>query len=71
MNKTDFDIIRKGITNWNLYRNTTILVTGSTGRLGRYIVETFVDVDLTYNLNLRLICIARSKDKAISIFGAL
>lgn len=71
MNKTDFDIIRKGITNWNLYRNTTILVTGSTGRLGRYIVETFVDVDLTYNLNLRLICIARSKDKAISIFGNL
>ena len=50
MNKKEFDIIKKGVSDWNIYRDTTILVTGATGRLGRYIVETLVDVDLSYNL---------------------
>ena len=71
MESRDLDIIRKGISNWNMYRNTTVLVTGATGRLGRYIVEALVDVDLKYNLNLRVVGMARSNQKAIEVFGEL
>lgn len=71
METRDFEIIRKGISNWNMYRDRSILVTGATGRLGRYIVETLVDVDIKYNLNLRVIGMARSKNKAFETFGNL
>ena len=71
MERRDFDIIGKGISNWNMYRNATIMVTGSTGRLGRYLVETLIDVDLKYNLNLRVLGLARSHDKAVEVFGDL
>lgn len=71
METRDFEIIRKGITNWKMYRDKTILVTGATGRLGRFIVETLVDVDLKYNLNLRVVGMARNLDKAKAVFGNL
>lgn len=71
METRDFEIIRKGISNWNMYRDKSILVTGATGRLGRYIVETLVDVDIKYNLNLRVIGMARSMNKALETFGNL
>ena len=71
MESRDFNIICKGISNWNMYRNATVLVTGATGRLGRYIVETLVDVDIKYNLNLRIIGMARNNTKAIEVFGEL
>lgn len=71
MEKRDFNIIRRGISNWKMYRNATIMITGATGRLGRYILETLVDVDLKYNLNLRVIGLARSQEKAVNVFGEL
>lgn len=71
MEKRDFDIICRGISNWNMYRNCTIMVTGATGRLGRYILETLVDVDLKYNLNLRVVGMARNHEKAVNVFGEL
>lgn len=63
MENRDLEIVLRGISNWNMYRDKTILVTGATGRLGRYIVETLVDVDLKYNLNLRVVGVARSHKK--------
>ena len=69
MEKRDLDIITNSAVNWQMYRNKTVLVTGATGRLGRYIVDTLVDVDLKYNLNLRILGLARSKDKAEAVFG--
>nr|WP_288281568.1 NAD-dependent epimerase/dehydratase family protein [uncultured Prevotella sp.] len=71
MEKRDFDIIRKGISNWNMYRNSTIMVTGATGRIGRFILETIVDADLKYNLNLRVVGLARNHEKAVEVFGDL
>ena len=69
MEKRDLDIICKGAINWNMYSDKTILVTGATGRLGRYILETLVDVDLKYNLNLRVIGVARSQTKVRNVFS--
>ena len=71
MERRDFNIIAKGISNWNMYRNATIMVTGATGRLGRFILETLVDADLKFNLNLRVLGLARNNEKAVEVFGDL
>ena len=64
MEKRDLAIIMNSAVNWRMYLNSTILVTGATGRLGRYILETLADVDLQYNLNMRIVGLARSEKKA-------
>ncbi len=71
MEKRDLDIILNTPVNWRMYYGKTILVTGATGRLGRYIVETLIEVDLRYNLDLRVIGLARSKDKVKGVFKNL
>ncbi len=69
MDKRDLDIICNSSINWQMYRDKTVLITGATGRLGRYILETLVDVDIKYNLNIRVIGLARSESKAQQVFG--
>lgn len=71
MEKRDLDIICNSAVNWSIYRNKKVLVTGATGRLGRYIIETLTDVDIEYNLNMRIIGLARSSRKAKEVFGDL
>lgn len=61
--KRDLDIIMNSAVNWQMYRNKVVLITGATGRLGRYIVETMINIDLNYNLNMRIIGLARSQEK--------
>lgn len=69
MEKRDLKIICNSAVNWRMYQNKVILVSGVTGRLGRYIFETLIDIDIKYNLNLRVIGIARSHKKAEEVFG--
>lgn len=71
MEKRDLDIITNSAVNWRMYLNTTVLVTGATGRLGRYIMEALADIDLKYNLNMRILGLARSEKKAREIFDNL
>ena len=71
MEKRDLEIITNSAVNWRMYRDATVVVTGATGRLGRYIVETLADVDLEYNLNMRILGLARSEKKAREVFGEL
>ena len=68
MEKRDLDIITDSAVNWQMYLNCTVLITGATGRLGRYILETLVDMDLKYNLNMRILGLARSEEKAREVF---
>lgn len=68
MEKRDLDIILNSAVNWRMYLNCTILITGATGRLGRYILETLVDIDLRYNLNMRVIGLARNEEKVRKVF---
>lgn len=68
MEKRDLDIIMNSTVNWQMYRNKTVLITGATGRLGRYIVETMIGIDLNYNLNMRIIGLARSQEKIKEVF---
>lgn len=68
MEKRDLDIIMNSAVNWQMYRNKAVLITGATGRLGRYIVETMISIDLNYNLNMRIIGLARSREKIKEVF---
>ena len=68
MEKRDLDIIMNSAVNWQMYRNKVVLITGAMGRLGRYIVETMINIDLNYNLNMRIIGLARSQEKIKEVF---
>ena len=69
MEKRDLDIITNSSVDWLKYKDTTVLITGATGRLGRYIFETLVDIDLKYNLNIKIIGLARNNKKVKEVFG--
>lgn len=68
MEKRDFDIITNNAVNWRKYLDATVLITGATGRIGRYLMETLADIDLKYNLNMKIIGLARSEGKARDVF---
>lgn len=65
----DLKIIFNNPIDWEKFRNKTILVTGATGRLGMYIVEALNKADIDWDLNLRIIIMARNKEKFNKIFG--
>lgn len=71
MEKRDLDIITKSAVNWRMYLNSSVLVTGATGRIGRYIIETLADIDLKFNLNMRILGLARSEQKVREVFDNL
>jgi nucleoside-diphosphate-sugar epimerase len=55
----DFDEIK------TFFSNKTILVTGAGGFLGSYLVKFFLYLNCRLNLNLRVICSARNRDRAM------
>ncbi len=65
----DLDIINSSAIDWTYFKDKTVLVTGATGRLGMYLVEALVKADIDWNLNLRVIALARSEDKLRKVFG--
>ncbi len=67
--KRDIDIILNNPIDWERFRNKTILVTGATGRLGMYFVEAMLKADIDYNLNLKVVALARSMEKMKRVFG--
>ncbi len=65
----DIDIIMRSPSDWEYFRNKTVLITGATGRLGMYIVEAINKADIDWNLNVTVIVLARSADKLQKVFG--
>lgn len=65
----DIEIILNNPVDWEKFRNKTILITGATGRLGIYLVEALSKADIDWNLNLRIIAVARSEQKLRKVFG--
>lgn len=66
----DIRIIMESPVDWDKFRDSTILVTGATGRLGMYIVEALCKADLEWNLNMRIVALARSQTKLKRVFGS-
>jgi len=69
--RRDIDIIIRGPINWAMYRDKTVLVTGATGRIGRYIVEALLEADIRYNYNMRIIAAVRDEEKAKEVLGSI
>jgi nucleoside-diphosphate-sugar epimerase len=54
---------------WELLRNTTILVSGASGFLPAYMVETLLYLNETRNINIRIIGLVRNLGKARERFS--
>lgn len=66
----DISIILNNPIDWEKFRDKTVLVTGATGRLGMYIVEAICKADIDWNLNIKIIVLARNEWKLRKVFGA-
>ena len=71
MHKRDIDIILATPTHWEKLRDTTVLVTGATGRLGIYIVNALVEANRRWSLNIRVLALARSREKIAACYGTI
>jgi len=61
----DIQIIKSFPIDWQQLRNKSVLITGSTGRLGLYIVEALSEANINWNLNIEIIAVARKKSKNV------
>jgi nucleoside-diphosphate-sugar epimerase len=63
-------IIREDVLNiskypldWSLLKNKTVLVTGATGMLAKYIIYTLLFLNENKKLNIKIVALARSENK--------
>jgi len=62
--KEDIDyIINDRVIDWNRFKNSTLVITGATGLIGTILVRTLSEANSKYNLNARIIIIARGARK--------
>ena len=67
--KRDIDFVLEYPIEWGKFRSKTILVTGATGRLGMYIVETLSKANIDWNLNITILIMARNGEKIRGLFN--
>ena len=69
------DIIKEDInwliqhTNWELFRNKKILVTGASGSIARYVVFYFMALNKSKDFECYIYALVRNQEKAKQIFG--
>ena len=66
---TDFQELVSQNLDYEFLRNKTLLITGATGMLGRYLTEYFIYLNAVKNLNLRILLIVRNLKKVELLFG--
>ena len=64
----DFQRIIKDHDKWNYFKNSRILITGSTGFIASYLIKFLVYLNTQHKLNIILDCVIRSKKKADKVF---
>ena len=69
--KRDLDIILDTKANWNKLKNSNVLVTGATGRLGIYIAQALIELNDRKQSNIGVYLLARSKEKLENSYGNL
>lgn len=69
MNIRDINIILDTNADWEKLRNTTVLVTGATGRLGMYFVHALIEANNRWGLNIQILALARSQEKITALYG--
>ena len=63
MKQRDIDIILNTKADWEKLKNTTVLVTGATGRLGIYFVNALLEANRRWELGLKVLGLARNQKK--------
>lgn len=67
--KKDLEIFVNSFCFEEEIKNKTFLITGSTGLIGSTLIKCLLEVDKVKKLGIKIVSIARSKNKAYSIFG--
>lgn len=62
-------VLNNNYINWDKFKNKKVLITGGTGLIGQHIVNTFVFANKIKQLSLKLIILARNKNKAMEMFS--
>lgn len=67
MNRFDFsgEFARAGEINinWSVLDNRTVMITGATGLIGKYLIEVLLHRNRAHNLNTRIIAVGRNEEK--------
>lgn len=64
----DIEYIVNHSLDWNVLSNSTILISGASGFLPAYIVETLLYLNEKQNKNIKIIALVRNKEKALKRF---
>lgn len=64
----DIEYIINHNLDWNILSNSTVLISGASGFLPSYIVETLVYLNEKQNKNIKIIALVRNKEKALKRF---
>lgn len=65
----DIKDIAESELEWERLRNKTVLVTGATGFLARYMIETMLYCNLAYKSNIKIIALCRNGEKANILYS--
>lgn len=65
----DLEYITNQDLNWAIFKNCTILISGASGFLPSYMVETFMYLNETKNLNIKVIGLVRNLKNALIKFS--
>ncbi len=62
------EIINSEYVNFDFFKNSTVLITGATGLIGKQVVNTLLYANEVKNTNISIVALVRNKKKAHEIF---
>ena len=62
------EIINSSYINWDFFKNTSVLVTGATGLIGKQTVKTLLLANELFNSNIRIYALVRNTEKTKKVF---
>lgn len=65
--KNDIEEIFNSNINWQIFKDKTIVITGSNGFIGSYLCRVFFEVNKKINLNIKIICLVRESSNLRNI----
>lgn len=63
------DIVATNLVDWDIFANKRVLITGASGFLPTYIVETLLHLNLTRNLDIHVTALVRDRENYIKRFS--
>lgn len=67
--KRDLEIVFSSPIEWEMFRNSRILVTGATGRLGIYLIRSIIEANKKFGINANILALARKPEKVYAVLG--